>query len=229
MIRATATHNRAKAIRLRHKEKRVRDFKKPFTNQQVEALIAHAPSREWRELIICGYYIGDRLGNLAKLRLEYFDLEKETLTYAPGKQKSGAELKTVTIPLHPVVSTLVRGHRRAAGPLFPTLNKMSVSGCTGLSLVFRKIMDAAGIKCDIKKAAGPRGRDVYSQSFHSLRRTFNSDLANSNVSQELRQKLIGHASKEVNDLYTTVELETLREAVNKLPDLKVKPDEKTSG
>lgn len=37
--------------------------------------------------------------------------------------------------------------------------------------------------------------------------------------QEEGQQLIGQASKEVNDLYTSHDLERLRVSVNKLPDL----------
>jgi len=222
-----STYNRAKALKLRSKGTRIRNFKKPFTNAQVNALIAHAPSREWRELIVAGYYIGDRLGNLAKLRLDDFNREKAILEYVPGKLKSGSAPKTVTVPMHPVIIDMIAAHDRTTGPLFPTLSKKSISGVGGLSLLFRKIMDAAGIKCEAQKPAGPRGRTVYSLSFHALRRTFNSDLANSNVSQELRMKLIGQASCDVNDMYTSIEEETLREAINKLPHLKVNPNQKT--
>jgi integrase len=57
-------------------------------------------------------------------------------------------------------------------------------------------------------------------SFHSLRHTFNSSLANAGVSQERRMKLTGHTSAEVNTGYTHHEVETLRDEVNKLPRLK---------
>ena len=51
------------------------------------------------------------------------------------------------------------------------------------------------------------------KSFHSLRHTFISQMANANVSQELRRKLAGHASDEMNDLYPHTQVETLRQAV----------------
>jgi site-specific recombinase XerD len=56
-------------------------------------------------------------------------------------------------------------------------------------------------------------------SFHSLRHSFNSAMANAGVSQELRQRLTGHASKAINDRYTHTELETLRKAVGTVPSL----------
>jgi hypothetical protein len=48
----------------------------------------------------------------------------------------------------------------------------------------------------------------------------NSGLHNKGVDQELRRKLTGHKSDSMNDRYTQTELNTLREAVGKLPELK---------
>jgi integrase len=66
---------------------------------------------------------------------------------------------------------------------------------------------------------GAAGRSVSALSFHSLRHSFNSALANAGVSQELRQKLTGHASADMNTVYTHHDLETIRTAVQTLPRL----------
>jgi len=55
-----------------------------------------------------------------------------------------------------------------------------------------------------------------------LRHSFNSAMANAGVSQEIRQQLTGHASSETNKIYTHHEIATLRAAVEKLPDVKVR-------
>jgi len=47
-------------------------------------------------------------------------------------------------------------------------------------------------------------------------------LANAGVSQEIRQKLTGHATTEMNTIYTHHELAPLRAAVEKLPGLSLK-------
>ena len=44
-------------------------------------------------------------------------------------------------------------------------------------------------------------RTVRSLTFHSLRHSFNSAMANAGVSQEIRMKLIGHVSAEMNKGY----------------------------
>ncbi len=131
----------------------------------------------------------------------------------------------MTLPLHPELSALIAAHGKASGPLFPTLSKMRVGGKTGLSLTFRKIIDAAGVKYATKPSHGTHGRVVHEVGFHALRRTFNSNLANAGVSQEIRQKLIGQLSEEVNDRYTIFDQEALRAAVAKLPTLTLTPTE----
>jgi integrase len=64
-------------------------------------------------------------------------------------------------------------------------------------------------------------RSVSGLSFHSLRHSFNTVLANSGVPQELRMKLTGHSSAEMNAVYSHHELATIRGALEHLPRLKV--------
>jgi site-specific recombinase XerD len=54
--------------------------------------------------------------------------------------------------------------------------------------------------------------------FH-LRHSFTSALANAGVAPELRMKLTGHKSAEIHRGYTHLELETLKDAIKKLPGL----------
>ena len=87
-------------------------------------------------------------------------------------------------------------------------------------MAFSRLMDAANIEVPIVRArTGVRGRTTRERSFHALRHTFNSELANGSVSQELRQKLTGHTSKAMNDVYTSIELGTLRSAVESVPPI----------
>ncbi len=153
---------------------------------------------------------------MARLRHEEIDYERRLLTYTPNKQKALAEKKTVTIPLHPEVFAYFESKNKRCGPVFPNLSKQTIGGCAGLSLTFRALLDEAEINYTSKEPCGKRGRKVHSLGFHSLRRTFNSVLANALVSQEIRQKLIGHASREVNDGYTELDLQTLRSAIEHL-------------
>lgn len=67
-----------------------------------------------------------------------------------------------------------------------------------------------------------KGKGSYQFSkhtFHSLRYSFNSALANAGVSQEIRVKFTGHSSNAMNDRYTKLDQKPLGEAIKKLPNL----------
>ena len=57
------------------------------------------------------------------------------------------------------------------------------------------------------------------RSFHSLRHSFNSFLANSGVSQETRKKYTGHSTDAANKVYTHEDVEAIREDLEALPDI----------
>jgi integrase len=61
------------------------------------------------------------------------------------------------------------------------------------------------------------GREIANLSFHSLRHSFTSALANANVAEEIRMKLTGHTTREVHGGYTHHEFGRLREAIAALP------------
>jgi integrase len=79
-------------------------------------------------------------------------------------------------------------------------------------------METAGI--DSGETGGQGKRRFSKLSFHSLRHSFNSALANADVPQDLRMKLTGHSTAAVNTGYTHHELATLKNALGKLPSLK---------
>ena len=64
---------------------------------------------------------------------------------------------------------------------------------------------------------GKGKRKFSARTFHSLRHSFNSVMANAGVSDEIRMKLTGHASKKMNERYTHMQLATLENAVKAMP------------
>ena len=101
-----------------------------------------------------------------------------------------------------------------SAPVFPELHNKPGSGKSGLSMAFKRIMERAGIAAGvIRERRGIAGRSVSALSFHSLRHSFNSALANAGVPQELRMKLTGHSSTDMNTVYSHHEFERIRAAV----------------
>ena len=78
-------------------------------------------------------------------------------------------------------------------------------------------MNEAGV--DRREVTNSAGRSFAKRSFHSLRHTLVSDLANSGSNPEIRRKLTGHKTASVHDLYTHFEHETFRAAVHAIPGL----------
>jgi integrase len=104
--------------------------------------------------------------------------------------------------------------------LFRSLAGRSGGGKSGLSMAFKRIMEQAEVDAGVARlSSGTKGRSFSLRSFHSLRHSFISALANSGVSSELRRRLSGHASEEMHAVYTHHELETIRQAVSAIPRL----------
>jgi integrase len=186
-----------------------------FTPAQVSKL-ARAADCDWRGAILLGYYTGARLSDAANMRWSAIDWSNKIIRFTASKTG-----KAVTLPLHPQLEReLLKDAGIGNAPLFPTLAGRGTGGKHGLSGRFNTIMEKAGVEGKRTQASG--GRTLSSLSFHSLRHSFNSALANAGVSQEIRQKLTGHASAEMNAIYTHHELAPLRAAVDKLPALGIK-------
>jgi integrase len=194
-----------------------RDVEKDvFTREQLSELVKAAPSEDWTGAILCGYYTGLRLRDIADLQWSAVDLEGRIIKVTT--RKTG---KTVTVPIHPQFAAWLDKQTRGIGkaPVFPTLAGKAGGGKSGLSMAFRRIMERAKIKGRLLREANGAGRSQSSLSFHSLRHGFVSAMANAGVAQELRQKLTGHASAEMNAQYTHHELESLRAAVSVIPNI----------
>jgi len=187
-----------------------------FTPEQVSALVKVATG-DWKGLILVAFYTGQRLGDCANLRWQDIDLVSEIKTVRFQPIKGGGEVVTV---IHPELETYLLELPTPTSDerfLFPTLAQRLVSP---LSKHFRKLMEAARIKQIVIRERNKAGRSVNALSFHSLRHTYSSILANSGVPEELRMALTGHTTRAIHQRYTHHELERLRDAVALLPTLK---------
>lgn len=184
-----------------------------FTPEQVSALVKAAEG-DWRGLVLVAFYTGARLNDCANLRWHDIDLVSEikTIRFQPGK--GGTEVVTV---IHAALEDYLLALPTAKSDeafLFPSLAQRNVSP---LSKQFRKIMERARIEQHIIRERSKSGRSVNALSFHSLRHSFASILANAGIREELRMALTGHTTRAIHQHYTHHDLERLRDAVAVLP------------
>lgn len=198
--------------------------RKPFTGEEVGRLLTSSPTEEWRGLILVAAFTGLRLADAAKMTWASVDLEAKLITLIPSKTKR--KKRVVRIPIQPdlleylLAVPVVTDNPDA--PVFPTLSKMPVNSGSGLSSVFPKIMDAAGVdrgKPSRELKAGETkgaGRITWERGFHSLRHTFTTWLRSAGVSEEDRMALTGHSTRESHAIYSHADEAALREAIAKL-------------
>ena len=185
-----------------------------FAPGEVKILVDTATG-EWKTLIYVAYYIGARLGDCCRIAWPDVNLGDGTLAYTQAKTG-----EKVTVPLH---SELLAHLEKLAGTdkpdvfIMPRMAGLQSGGRHGLSEQFKSIMRKAGI--DMGKVQGGGVRKLSRRTFHALRHSFTSALANKGVDKELRMKLTGHKTEAEHQKYTHHELATLRAAVEKIPSL----------
>ena len=189
-----------------------------FTPAEVKMLV-DAADGEWKTLIQLAYFTGARLSDCCRMEWDSVDLTKGVLTYTQGKTGG-----SVTLPIHPELEahlSKLAANDRPERYVMPGMASKGPGGRHGLSEGFRAIMRKAGVDSQqVKRDVGVR--TLSRRTFHALRHSFTSALANAGVAPELRMKLVGHTTEAVHRGYTHHELETLRAAIAKLPEIACK-------
>jgi integrase len=189
-----------------------------FTQEEVQRMLSVAPSLEWQTLILLGYFSGARLSDCVQMKWENVQPEQGMMVY--HQQKTG---KKVIVPMHYHVIEHLKyiSTFGTTGCLCPKLTGRGTGGKHGLSEAFKRIVIKAGIDPGVVKGKGIR--NFTKRTFHSLRHSFNSVLANAGVAEEVRMKLTGHSSKAMNTRYTHLQVATLKNAMTALPLFGSKP------
>jgi integrase len=171
-----------------------------FTPEEIKALLLAADD-EWRGMILGGFYTSLRLMDVAKLSSD--DIEGGFI-HATSK-KTSTDTDT---PIHPRLLEWI-GDRK--GPFFP--NQKDETNCN-VSTRFSALMKKAGIS----KERVVRTR-VYKRSYHSLRHSFATIVANAGIPLDVRMALTGSSDAKVASRYVHVSDEKLLDAIAALPSL----------
>ena len=189
-----------------------------FAGSELDAIVA-AATGEWMTAILIARYTGARLGDCVCMAWSNIDLVEKVIRYSDAKTH-----KNYVVPLHARLEKHfceLKAGNGSKGVLCPSLAQKQSGGKYGLSMEFRRIMARAEIDDRtvatkaVRKTEG-KVRHLARRSFHSIRHSYNSELANTGASQEIRRKLVGHADENVNDAYTHFDVDVFRQAIDKL-------------
>lgn len=186
------------------------DVRETLSPEDIAQIIEHLTStqqHDWLTVFLLGLCTGQRLQDCTKADWSQFKISGDTLVWVLTQRKTNAK---VAVPIvEPLADHLRQRRQPTNSPLAPSLAGLKSGGSTGLSWQFSRILDAAKIaRQKRKRIAGSKGQTWTGKTFHSLRHTTNSLLANAGVGADVRRQILGHASDKMNARYTHLEVAT---------------------
>ena len=208
------------AVRVPVLKSRDKSARRAFSLSEIQRILkACSDDAEWRGLVLFGLYLGQRLGDLAKLTWRATNLESGEIAFTARKTGRRIVLPLIQ-PLSDYLGTLPASDNPNAF-IFPRAASATRTGT--LSNQFRDILVAAGLVELRGHAATGKGhsqaRETSELSFHSLRHSAVTMLKASGVSDVLAREIIGHESAAVSRQYTHLSTGDLRRAMHRLPDV----------
>lgn len=171
---------------------------RPFTWEQIEAMLNSGAYRRTRAMILLGYYQGFRVSMIARVHGADIDLAGMTIRTVAKKSKERL------LPLHPVIADLAQ----TMPPddwWFPAR-----SGRCGH-------IHGASVTNLITRAKVRAGITDPTLTPHSLRHAFGTDLVEGGVDIRVIQELMMHESLATTQIYTGVSARLKREGIHALP------------
>src|SRR5438874_5871794 len=194
--------------------------RRAFTLSEIKRILrACGDDAEWRGLVLFGLYLGQRLGDLAKLTWRAVNFDTGEIAFTA--RKTG---RRIVLPLVQPLSDYLASLPASDNPdafIFPRAASATRTGT--LSNQFREILVDAGLVEPRGHEATGKGRSQAREtseiSFHSLRHSAVTMLKASGVSVVLAREIVGHESSGDSRQYTHLSTDDLRTAMQRLPDV----------
>ena len=167
---------------------------RPFTREQIDAMLNSGCYRRTRAMILVGYYQGFRVSSIARVHGHDIDVLTDTIRTVG---KGGKERR---LPLHPVVRELARSMPQD-GWWFPARKDPSLP------------MRSSSVTDLITKAKIRAGILDPKLTPHSLRHAFGTDLVEAEVDIRVVQELMMHESLSTTQIYTGVSERRKRDGI----------------
>ncbi|MBA2271519.1 MAG: tyrosine-type recombinase/integrase, partial [Chthoniobacterales bacterium] len=174
------------AVKVKVLELRDKSTRRAFTTAEIKRILqACGDDAEWRGLVLFGLYLGQRLGDLAKLTWRAVNLESNEIAFTARKTGRRIVLPLVQ-PLADYLSGLPAGDDPDAF-IFPRAASATRTGT--LSNQFRELLVSAGLVAPRSHESTGKGRsqsrETSALSFHSLRHSVVTMLKQAGVSDVL--------------------------------------------
>ncbi len=174
---------------------RARRIKRPIISIEEEDQLLAASAPHLRKIIICALDTGMRRGEILSQRFEHIDFLRRVLMVTKSKTAGGESRE---IPLTHRLFQLLSDEQKPKGLIFTFGDKPIMAVKTAWHSAMRKAA-------------------IRPFRFKDLRTSFNSRLIEAGVIKDVRMELMGHSrNQDTNDLYSQLELPTLRDAISKL-------------
>lgn len=160
---------------------------KCYTDDEISRLLDKAKSKPTLLLqVLMGYTMGMRHGEIAYLSLEHINIQEQTVTILPRKNKSKIRTIRISPEVFPLLKERVESLAKKSPWLFPQKkNPMRVQKMQSRDIAWS----------NLKRSAGVVGR------FHDLRHTCATKLAQSAVPAEIACNYLGMSLKIYDSVY----------------------------
>jgi len=210
------------AVRVKLLKSTAESKRRAFTLTEIKRILKACDDNvEWRGLVLFGLYLGQRLGDLARLTWRAVDMENGEIAFSARKTGRRIVLPLVQ-PLTDYLASL-RANDDANTFIFP--RAASAKRTASLSNQFREILVEAGLVQPLPRGHKSTGkgrnqaREASEISFHSLRHSAVTMLKAAGVSDFIAREIVGHESAAVSRQYTHLTTDDKRAAMQRLPDV----------
>ena len=208
------------AVRVKLLKTGDKSARRAFTLAEIKRILkASGDDQEWRGLILFGLYLGQRLGDLAKLTWRAVNLDAGEIAFTT--RKTG---RRIVLPLmEPLIDylSMLPASDNPNAHIFPRAASAKRTG--SLSNQFREILSDAGLVEPRTHQSTGKGRSsarkISELSFHSIRHSAVTMLKASGLSDFIAREIVGHESAAVSRQYTHLSTDDLRAAMQRLPDV----------
>lgn len=198
--------------------------KRVFTVAELNTVLDFADDG-WRSMIMFGYYTGQRLGDIARLKWSQVDLESGKIHLVTAKTNN-----TLNICMHKDLVAFLKESPTPIGRdmyVHPRAQEFLVKAkghSTTLSNQFTKMLEHVGLREKTTHEKTKNGRNAERAtkplSFHCLRHTLVTAMHEAGVPPAAVEQFVGHECTAINRVYTHMGDKALRDAANALPTLK---------